>query len=500
MDESNRVVNGLWVGRFLSPVELLCLHSYLAQGHEFQLWTYSRIKNLPNHKNLRVKDAAEILPRRKVFRYRGGDHPDRYAGFSDIFRYKLLFEQGGWWADLDTVCLRPLNFRQPFVFRYHEEFEAVFSIMKCPKGAKELEVSFKRAIVEVDETNIDWHKPILILTEELKRAGLLKYINKDLSNPDDLQIVRDLVTKNNVEIDRWHALHLCATWIGDHGVDKFAISEQSTIGRLISQYDIDTSMPFSVRYERFVSCFSDCLVTTWSNAVQSCKNTLKLLIYKLLPGQGELDRIARKYGTDKSSAKSLPAGPSGYQARPADGHGYAALYEKHFSDIRYLHLHLLEIGVLDGRSLQMWREYLKHATIFGLDIDPECKKYEDERVSVFIGSQTDSGVLDEICQASGKPLDIVIDDGSHYVDDIISTFDYLFDRLADGGTYVIEDIHVAEDRDWGSVAYNEGMNIVGAKGGNNIEDFNRFMKRISVDSRVKRIVTYLDKICFIEKH
>ena len=53
------------------------------------------------------------------------------------------------------------------------------------------------------------------------------------------------------------------------------------------------------------------------------------------------------------------------------------------------------------------------------------------------------------CHQAGGLLDVVIDDGSHFVDDMIGSFRLLFERVAPGGLYVIEDIHCAKDRTWG---------------------------------------------------
>src|SRR4029078_8374501 len=97
-----RVIQGLWIGDVLSRMERLSIASFLAQGHQFDLFTYGPVRNVP--KGTRVRDPAEIMSRDRVFQYR--DHAS-YAGFANFFRYKLLLDRGGWWVDLDSVCLRP---------------------------------------------------------------------------------------------------------------------------------------------------------------------------------------------------------------------------------------------------------------------------------------------------------------------------------------------------------------------------------------------------------
>src|SRR5215475_7162060 len=108
---SDHPIQGLWIGPELSAMERLSLASFLAQGHAVHLYTYGAVAGvLPG---VVVRDAAEILPASAIFRYR--EH-DSYAGFANFFRYKLLLERGGWWVDLDSVCLGPFDFDAEFVF------------------------------------------------------------------------------------------------------------------------------------------------------------------------------------------------------------------------------------------------------------------------------------------------------------------------------------------------------------------------------------------------
>src|SRR5947209_475468 len=105
-----------------------------------------------------------------------------------------------------------------------------------------------------------------------------------------------------------------------------------------------------------------------------------------------LDEIACRLGTDKSTLTRLPTAEDGYPSRPAQGHGYTMFYEHYFGPRRFEELRLLEIGVLDGRSLATWKEYFPHAQIYGLDIDPSCRKFEQGSVKIIIGSQADPGI------------------------------------------------------------------------------------------------------------
>jgi demethylmacrocin O-methyltransferase len=99
---------------------------------------------------------------------------------------------------------------------------------------------------------------------------------------------------------------------------------------------------------------------------------------------------------------------------------------------------VLEIGVDQGASLRMWRNYFVRATVYGLDIDPLVKIHETPRTRIFIGDQGDPQVLGEVGAAG--PFDIIIEDGSHIPDHQIRTFISLFPHLKPGGLYVCEDI------------------------------------------------------------
>ena len=81
----------------------MSLRSFLASGHQVWLWTYGDVGTVPF--GVVVRDGNEILPASRIFKYR--DH-DTFAGFSNNFRYSVLFEHGGTWSDSDVVCLRPL--------------------------------------------------------------------------------------------------------------------------------------------------------------------------------------------------------------------------------------------------------------------------------------------------------------------------------------------------------------------------------------------------------
>lgn len=120
---------------------------------------------------------------------------------------------------------------------------------------------------------------------------------------------------------------------------------------------------------------------------------------------------------------------------------YFPIYERHLAPFRNRTITLLEIGVFKGGSLQMWQRFLGPlATIVGIDINPECKQHEEPGIHVRIGDQSDPKFLQSLLDEFGTP-DIVIDDGSHKMQHLIASFQFLYPRIAKNGLYIAEDLH-----------------------------------------------------------
>jgi mannosyltransferase OCH1-like enzyme len=132
--DPNKIIHGLWIGPALSVMEQLSIASFLRQGHDYELYVYDDVGNVPS--GTVVRDAAEIVPPSRIFRYR---HSPSYAGFANFFRYKLLLERGGWWADTDVICLKQFDFPAEYVFASevnHKGKEVVTNaVIKAPAGS-----------------------------------------------------------------------------------------------------------------------------------------------------------------------------------------------------------------------------------------------------------------------------------------------------------------------------------------------------------------------------
>jgi hypothetical protein len=206
-------IHALWIGNRLSALELLTIESFLNNKHRFVLWTYEQILT-PLPKQVIIKDATQIIPKEDIFQYKNknqfGHGKGSYAGFSDIFRYKLLYEYGGWWTDMDVTCLKPLDFSAPYVFRTHHDLKVVGNIMKCPPKSELMLRCYDKAIAEVDADNCDWNKPIRILNDTIFELGLQQYII-EISNRDSWNDVRKLIAGKKQVPDHWYIIH----WVNE---------------------------------------------------------------------------------------------------------------------------------------------------------------------------------------------------------------------------------------------------------------------------------------------
>lgn len=135
---------------------------------------------------------------------------------------------------------------------------------------------------------------------------------------------------------------------------------------------------------------------------------------------------------------------------------YFPIYEDHFRRYVDRPCTFLEIGCGEGGSLQLWKRYLGPlAQIVGIDIDEKTLAFEEDQIAVRIGDQKDTEFLASVLAEFGAP-DVVLDDGSHMMSDVVATFDYLYPRTAPTGTYIVEDLHTAY---WGE--YEGGVRRAG---------------------------------------
>jgi len=122
---------------------------------------------------------------------------------------------------------------------------------------------------------------------------------------------------------------------------------------------------------------------------------------------------------------------------------YLREYERLLRPLADQPIRMLEIGIQNGGSLEIWSRFFERAErIVGCDINPDCAKlrYDDPRIAVVVGdSNTDKAEI-QITTESSR-FDLIIDDGSHRSGDIIRAFARYFEHLNDGGLFIVEDLH-----------------------------------------------------------
>ena len=182
--------------------------------------------------------------------------------------------------------------------------------------------------------------------------------------------------------------------------------------------------------------------------------------------------------------------------------GFIQLYQKYFSDYKDKKINLLEIGVDNGDSLRIWREYFINANICGIDIDK--KNFTINDTEILIGDQSDYKFL-QLLIDKYKNFDIIIDDGSHKSKHIIASFKFLFPYLNNSGMYVIEDLQTSYIPRYGGSRINlnkrnSSMNFVKSLSDSiNYEKNDKpFFKKNNFDGKIKSIYFH-QNIAFICK-
>jgi hypothetical protein len=128
---------------------------------------------------------------------------------------------------------------------------------------------------------------------------------------------------------------------------------------------------------------------------------------------------------------------------------YFQVYAELLEPYRNKPITFIEVGVLNGGSLFMWREYFgAKARIIGIEFNPLAKRWESDGFEIFIGSQSDGLFWDEVFNKIGN-VDIVLDDGGHTYEQQIITAHKCVPHIKDGGLLIVEDTHTSYFKDFG---------------------------------------------------
>jgi len=176
---------------------------------------------------------------------------------------------------------------------------------------------------------------------------------------------------------------------------------------------------------------------------------------------------------------------------------------------------MLEIGVQNGGSLEIWKKYLPQGSIIhGLDINEKCQLLKfSENIFFHLGSATDFDFMEKTF--GDIQFDVIIDDGSHVCKDVIQTFKYLFPKMKSGGCYIVEDMHTSYWKRFGgkihgkesSIEYFKNLIDCGINRDYVQHDFfckikNKIHKQYDSDLEILKNISHIsffDSICSIDK-
>lgn len=224
-------IQSLWIGK-LSPVEQLCIRSFLRHGHEFHLYTYDPIGGIPD--GCIVRDAGEIMPESEINRFQN------LANFSDLFRFTLLHRVGGWWVDLDVCCLKPFTFNAEHIFSSQYERngnadETNSGLMRAPRGSAVMRYCIDR-IAQTDTTKCGWAEigPALVLAA-VRKFGLRHEPHKRFCPIHYFEAPGNVFGPGSDAVSfgpETFAVHLWNEEARRGGIDKFAQHPGSLFARL----------------------------------------------------------------------------------------------------------------------------------------------------------------------------------------------------------------------------------------------------------------------------
>ncbi len=176
----------------------------------------------------------------------------------------------------------------------------------------------------------------------------------------------------------------------------------------------------------FFSLFKRKLIYNLKKKISVDKDELNL---------NSLDALFHHYGSDKANI---------FKSTNKKGHGYSKFYEKNLEEFREKNINILEIGSYAGASAAAFTKYFPKSNIFCLDINISTFKYWSKKIHVFGVDIKNEKKLNLIIDSIIKKhkisnFDIVIDDGSHNLSDILIGLKFLFKFVKNNGLYIIED-------------------------------------------------------------
>ena len=125
-------------------------------------------------------------------------------------------------------------------------------------------------------------------------------------------------------------------------------------------------------------------------------------------------------------------------------HNYSIYYEKYLKNLKEKKINLLELGSHEGKGLASFYFYFPNAKMIGANINPFQMRFRSKRITELFVDVSSKKILNSLSDYLGDEFDIIVDDASHNLRDIIITLSIFFKNLKKGGIYIIEDINQFE--------------------------------------------------------
>ena len=151
--------------------------------------------------------------------------------------------------------------------------------------------------------------------------------------------------------------------------------------------------------------------------------------------KASLDELFHFYGSDKANI---------FKKTNKQGHGYSDFYTNQLDELKKQKINILEIGSYAGASAAAFIKYFPKANVFCFDINISNFEFKSKKMHVFgidINNKNKSQkILTKIFkQHQFSQFDLIIDDGSHNLKDILFSLNFFFQYLKEEGTFIIED-------------------------------------------------------------
>jgi hypothetical protein len=188
-----------------------------------------------------------------------------------------------------------------------------------------------------------------------------------------------------------------------------------------------------------------------------------------------INLVDSKYYTDKNTT-----------------HSYLELYEKLLTSKKETATHVLEVGIGDfgqknGGSIKLWKDYFTNATIYGLDVLPKERVFDEllNNDRVILYTNTDAYNVDFFTNTflnKNMQFDFMLDDGPHTLESMKQFIRLYSQVMKDDGILIIEDV---QSMDWIEILTNEAPD--------NLKPFVKVYDLRHIKNRYDDIVFTIDK-------